>query len=65
MQIILSYFTNTNVKEQSHRSKVQTTLIDEILFEKFLKNWYIEDCKVNKLQCFPKALNGQDTYSNI
>ena len=37
MQKFLSEFASGNVKEESHSSKVQTTLTDETLFKKFLK----------------------------
>ena len=37
MQTFLSEFASGNVKEESHSSKVQTTLIDRTLFKKCLK----------------------------
>ena len=37
MQTFLSEFSNDNVKEERYSSKVQTTLIDEKLFKKCLK----------------------------
>ena len=37
MQTFLSEFSNDNVKGERYSSKVQTTIIDEKLFKKFLK----------------------------
>ena len=51
MQTFLSEFASGNVKEERHSRKVQTTIIDETLFKKFLKEKEnnIQDCKIKKL----------------
>ena len=48
MQTFLSEFSSGNANKESHSSKVQTALIDETLFKKFLKEKESDMLKIVK-----------------
>ena len=68
IQTFLSEFSSGSVKEKRHSSKVQTTIIDEILFKKFSKeeeNDILKIVKSRNCNVRPRHLMDKRVGSNI